>query len=95
MFYMISNPHEHKNNAFKCRCELFPIWELAAQLYYTVNSYRQTVYTVTPSINTDLKGGSDMVNVLCSLVDDTTAPRTQTDVEISRSCLDLALQWDF
>ena len=64
MFYMISNPHKHKNDASKRRCELFPIWELVAQQLYCEQLSSDRPYTVTPTINTDLKGGSDMVNVV-------------------------------
>ena len=59
MFYMIFDPFQHKYNAFYRHGELFPIWADN----YTVNSdSSRPSYTVMPSINTDLQGGSDMSN---------------------------------
>ena len=68
MFYMISNPHQHKNDAFLRRGELFPIWELAVLQLYCEQRSSDRPYTVTPSINTDLEGGSDMVNVVWKMI---------------------------
>ena len=43
--------------------------ELAAKQLYCEQLSSDRPYTVTPSINTDLKGGSDMVNVVWYLDD--------------------------
>ena len=60
MFYIIFEPNQRKYNAFYRRYELFPIW-VTISFNYTVNSDSSTPsYTVMPSINTDLQGGSDM-----------------------------------
>ena len=52
MFFMMSNPHKHKNAQFNVTVN-FSRFRNSLHNNYTVNS---RPYTVTPSINTDLKG---------------------------------------